>query len=172
MTRLASRSSTSSDVDDGSRASEYRARRSATCSSAIVRLTQGRRSLGAWIDVRSARSSSSRRSIEPARRRLDLPRFSVRDRRAHRSRSIERDAAVERARPRHVRSGPIAVPPPRARRARSSDCVAPMLRSSRLSLEQPSVSQPIRDLLLPKLVTGAIDVSKLDLDALLEEPAA
>jgi type I restriction enzyme, S subunit len=30
----------------------------------------------------------------------------------------------------------------------------------------------IRDILLPKLVTGAIDVSQLDLDALLDEPAA
>jgi type I restriction enzyme, S subunit len=30
----------------------------------------------------------------------------------------------------------------------------------------------LRDLVLPKLVTGAIDVSKLDLDALLDEPAA
>lgn len=32
--------------------------------------------------------------------------------------------------------------------------------------------ESLRDLLLPKLVTGAIDVSRLDLDALLAEPAA
>jgi type I restriction enzyme S subunit len=30
----------------------------------------------------------------------------------------------------------------------------------------------IRDILLPRLMTGTIDVSKLDLDALLEESAA
>ena len=34
------------------------------------------------------------------------------------------------------------------------------------------LSRALRDPLLPKLVTGAIDVSKLDLDALLEESAA
>ena len=32
--------------------------------------------------------------------------------------------------------------------------------------------EAIRDALLPKLVTGAIDVSQLDLDGLLEESAA
>lgn len=32
--------------------------------------------------------------------------------------------------------------------------------------------ETLREILLPKLVTGAIDVSQLDLDALLEEPAA
>ena len=37
---------------------------------------------------------------------------------------------------------------------------------------QATVLSRIRDALLPKLVTGAIDVSTLDLDALLEEPAA
>jgi type I restriction enzyme S subunit len=30
----------------------------------------------------------------------------------------------------------------------------------------------LRDLLLPRLVTGAIDVSKVDLDALIEKSAA
>jgi hypothetical protein len=37
---------------------------------------------------------------------------------------------------------------------------------------QATVLSRVRDALLPKLVTGAIDVSKLDLDALLEKPAA
>jgi type I restriction enzyme S subunit len=37
---------------------------------------------------------------------------------------------------------------------------------------QAAVLSRIRDALLPKLVTGAIDVSTLDLDALLEEPVA
>jgi type I restriction enzyme S subunit len=37
---------------------------------------------------------------------------------------------------------------------------------------QVAVLSRVRDALLPKLVTGAVDVSKLDLDALLEEPAA
>jgi len=43
--------------------------------------------------------------------------------------------------------------------------IATLLRSNRCL-------EAIRDLLLPKLVTGALDVSKLDLDGLLEEPAA
>jgi type I restriction enzyme, S subunit len=45
------------------------------------------------------------------------------------------------------------------------DAIATLLRSDRRL-------EAIRDLLLPKLVTGGIDVSKLDLDALLEESAA
>jgi len=56
--------------------------------------------------------------------------------------------------------------------ARFSGIVGPMVRAAS-GLRRGSVTlTTARDLLLPKLVTGAIDVSKLDLDALLEEPAA
>ena len=50
----------------------------------------------------------------------------------------------------------------------------PDLRSARRQLSRQSVEpcDDLRDLLLPKLVTGQIDVSELDLDALVEEAAA
>jgi type I restriction enzyme, S subunit len=50
--------------------------------------------------------------------------------------------------------------------------VAPMNVSIERLLASSSALARMRELLLPKLVTGAIDVSELDLDALLEESAA
>ena len=46
------------------------------------------------------------------------------------------------------------------------------MRTMLCAATQTDALASIRDLLLPKLVTGAIDVSQLDLDALLDEPAA
>lgn len=51
-------------------------------------------------------------------------------------------------------------------------CAGPSWRLSHALARRVSVLSRLRDLLLPKLVTGAIDVSKLDLDALLEESTA
>ncbi len=47
--------------------------------------------------------------------------------------------------------------------------IAPLLRLAQALSDQASTLSDLRDLLLPKLVTGQIDVSQLDLDALVEE---
>ncbi|MDQ3381248.1 MAG: restriction endonuclease subunit S [Actinomycetota bacterium] len=53
-----------------------------------------------------------------------------------------------------------------------SDVVEAVVDEQFVLAARCAVLEQIRDALLPKLVTGAIDVSHLDLDALLEEPAA
>jgi type I restriction enzyme S subunit len=52
------------------------------------------------------------------------------------------------------------------------ESVSPMKQMKSNLLQVNTNLEALRDLLLPPLVTGAIDVSKLDLDAVLEEPAA
>jgi type I restriction enzyme, S subunit len=49
---------------------------------------------------------------------------------------------------------------------------SPLVDAAAVLAESNSVLTAIRDSLLPKLVTGAIDVSNLDLDGLLDQPAA
>jgi len=62
---------------------------------------------------------------------------------------------------------------PPMRIAQAFDANASTLSDMSMVLAQAAdVLTEMRDELLPKLVTGAIDVSHLDLDALLEEPAA
>jgi type I restriction enzyme S subunit len=65
----------------------------------------------------------------------------------------------------------VAVPP-LALEQRFADSVAPMFAAVEVLSQTNIRLARLRDLVLPKLVTGAIDVSKLDLDALLDEPAA
>jgi type I restriction enzyme S subunit len=65
----------------------------------------------------------------------------------------------------------IPVPPPALEQS-FADRVAPMFAAVEVLSQTNIRLARLRDLLLPKLVTGAIDVSKLELDALLEEPAA
>jgi type I restriction enzyme S subunit len=65
----------------------------------------------------------------------------------------------------------VAVPPVTLER-RFAEQVAPAFALVEALSQVQSRLERLRDLLLPKLVTGAIDVSKLDLDALLEESAA
>ena len=63
------------------------------------------------------------------------------------------------------------VVPPDIMRQRFSQCVG-SLRHLGVRLQNASERlEEMRDLLLPKLVTGQIDVSKLDLDAVLEGAA-
>jgi type I restriction enzyme S subunit len=50
--------------------------------------------------------------------------------------------------------------------------VAPMAEAASTLRRKSASLATMRDLLLPKLVTGAIDVSKLNLDAFLEQSAA
>jgi type I restriction enzyme S subunit len=65
----------------------------------------------------------------------------------------------------------VAVPPP-ALEQRFADTVAPMFAAVE-ALSQTNIRLArLCDLVLPRLVTGAIDVSKLDLGALLDEPTA
>ena len=52
------------------------------------------------------------------------------------------------------------------------EAVASAVDSCNLLAFQSPTLAALRDVLLPKLVTGAIDVSHLDLDALLEQSAA
>jgi type I restriction enzyme S subunit len=65
----------------------------------------------------------------------------------------------------------VAVPPVTLEQ-RFASYVAPAFASVEVLGQARRRLELIRDILLPELVTGAIDVSKLDLDALLEEPAA
>jgi type I restriction enzyme, S subunit len=69
------------------------------------------------------------------------------------------------------RKFPVVVPPLETE-CKFTETLAPICgsveRLSRLNINL----HHLRDMLLPKLVTGAIDVSRLDLDALLEESAA
>ncbi len=63
------------------------------------------------------------------------------------------------------------VAPPAVLAGRLAEAVASPLRMARLLCIKNQQLAGIRDLLLPKLVTGQIDVSKLDLDALTESVA-
>jgi hypothetical protein len=64
----------------------------------------------------------------------------------------------------------LAIPDTLLQRARKT--VESMIRMSATLRLQAARAKSCRDTLLPKLVTGVIDVAHLDLDALLEEPAA
>jgi len=65
----------------------------------------------------------------------------------------------------------LLVPTPNVMTA-FSDAVEPVVDEQFVLAAACAVLEQTRDALLPKLVTGSIDVSELDLDALLEEPAA
>jgi type I restriction enzyme, S subunit len=65
-----------------------------------------------------------------------------------------------------------ALKPPADLAERFGLLAAPMLEMAGVLAGSDNVLRTIRDALLPRLVTGAIDVSSLDLDALLEESAA
>ena len=72
---------------------------------------------------------------------------------------------------RHLEEITLVVPPPAV--ARSLNDVLDTLGDLALGLRRANKPlEVMRDLLLQKLVTGAIDVSRLDFGALLEEPAA
>jgi type I restriction enzyme, S subunit len=73
--------------------------------------------------------------------------------------------------PDHVAAALIIWPSEPARR-RAADLLGSMYSLCDELSDAADRLSSIRDILLPKLVTGAIDVSKLDLDALLEESAA
>jgi type I restriction enzyme S subunit len=64
----------------------------------------------------------------------------------------------------------VAVPP-RASEGRFADLVAPMFAAVEVLSQTNMRLARFRDVLLPRLVTGGIDVSKLDLDGVLEESA-
>ena len=70
-----------------------------------------------------------------------------------------------------LRTWNVSVPPERILAA-FENAVTDSLDMCRLLAAQGRELATLRDQLLPKLVTGAIDVSHLDLDALLEAPAA
>jgi type I restriction enzyme S subunit len=83
----------------------------------------------------------------------------------------EQGAAYPAVRPIDFEQAQIVVPPEQVLRA-FDDVVSP-IHGLRWELAgQARAAAQLRDLLLPKLVTGAIDVSKLDLDALLDESVA
>ena len=65
----------------------------------------------------------------------------------------------------------IAVPPPSVEQ-RFAAGAEPLFTACHVLADQGLRLARLRSSLLPKLVTGAIDVSRFDLDALLEEPAA
>jgi len=65
----------------------------------------------------------------------------------------------------------LAVPPPELAAA-FEDSMAPVLSLVAVLRDESTKLQELRELLLPKLVTGQIDVSTLDLDALVEESVA
>ncbi len=69
-----------------------------------------------------------------------------------------------------IRNFPVAVPPVDLGR-RFSAFSQDLLNAAKLLMLETRELAGIRDLLLPKLVTGQIDVSKLDLDALTESLA-
>jgi type I restriction enzyme S subunit len=64
------------------------------------------------------------------------------------------------------------VQPPASLAAAFGEIIAPNTALARALAATASELSEMRDLLLPKLVTGAIDVSHLDLDALLDQTAA
>jgi type I restriction enzyme S subunit len=70
-----------------------------------------------------------------------------------------------------LREWPIPTPPA-ATLSTFEDAVAPAVDTCITLAAQSRELASLRDLLLPKLVTGAIDLSKLDLDTVLDETAA
>lgn len=62
--------------------------------------------------------------------------------------------------------------PPEAHRSAFASFVGPQLEATRALLAQVFSLAKLRDLLLPKLVTGQLDVTRLDLDALTEATIA
>lgn len=85
--------------------------------------------------------------------------------------SLAQGAAQQNVSKAKVQDAPVLIP---SRDVVSwfSACAGSPWRLSHSLAQQANVVARIRDAILPKLVTGAIDVSKLDLDALLEESAA
>jgi type I restriction enzyme, S subunit len=83
----------------------------------------------------------------------------------------EQGAAYPAVRPIDFEQAQIAVPPTEVIGA-FDDVVSPIHGLGWELAAQARAAAQLRDLLLPKLVTGAIDLSHLDLDALLEESAA
>ncbi|MEJ7569927.1 MAG: restriction endonuclease subunit S [Gaiellaceae bacterium] len=64
------------------------------------------------------------------------------------------------------------VKPPDGLLSEASKTVKPVIRSAGALRVQAALATEVRDLLLPKLVTGAIDVSHVHLEAFLEDTAA
>jgi type I restriction enzyme S subunit len=83
----------------------------------------------------------------------------------------EQGAAYPAVRPIDFKQAQTAVPPEEVLCA-FDDVVSPIHGLGWELEAQARAAAQLRDLLLPKLVTGAIDVSKLELDALVEESAA
>ncbi len=83
----------------------------------------------------------------------------------------ERGAAYPAVRPIDFESAEIAVPPPEVLRA-FDGVVSPIHALAWELSEQADSAGELLNQLLPRLVTGAIDVSQVDLDALLDEAAA
>jgi type I restriction enzyme S subunit len=70
-----------------------------------------------------------------------------------------------------IREFPVAVPPVEVAKGFSA-AANELLALAQMLMFQARHLALIRDLLLPKLVTGQIDVSHLDLDALTEDAIA
>jgi type I restriction enzyme S subunit len=83
----------------------------------------------------------------------------------------EQGAAYPAVRPIDLEQAQTAVPPEEVLRA-FDDVVSPIHVLGWELAAQARVAAQLRELLLPKLVTGVIDVSHIDLDALLDESAA
>ena len=85
--------------------------------------------------------------------------------------SQEGGAAYPAVKPRDFNAAPVVVPPC-GLAAQFDDAVGASHRLIWDLFQQSSAIEATRDLLLPKLVTGEIDVSDLDLDALVEQATA
>jgi type I restriction enzyme S subunit len=85
--------------------------------------------------------------------------------------SQEGEAAYPAVRPKDFQRAPVVVPPEEVDRL-FAERVAPRHRLSWTLRDESRSLACLRDLLLPKLVTGQIDVSSLDLDALVEGAVA
>jgi type I restriction enzyme, S subunit len=83
----------------------------------------------------------------------------------------EQGATYPAVRPIDFEQAQIVVPPEQILRA-FDEVVSPIHGLGWELASQARAAGQLRDLLLPKLMTGAIDVSHLDLDALLEDHAA
>lgn len=77
----------------------------------------------------------------------------------------------QRAKPSDFMALSVVEPPPGLIDT-ASELIVPMVRGANALRRESAVAGRLREALLPKLVTGAIDVSHLDLDALLAEEAA
>lgn len=90
---------------------------------------------------------------------------------AERVKEFANGSTVLHLSPDHIAAAEV-VWPSKAVRRRMNQAFAPMVAMSEELENVNDRLANLRDLLLPKLVTGEIDVSKLDLDGLLEESAA